>query len=220
MTLSSLQQVSGENTEQRVEEQCSLYKRTQCIHSMPPSISWSNRLASCNGPTQPPQGPQLLLINPVPCSSHYKVHPLSSHYVDHTPLSSHYVDHTPLLTLCGPHPSPHIMWTTPLSSHYVDHTPLLTLCGPHPSPHIMWTTPPQPLRASLSTAFSRACDIVSNNSSGSFIEMKGDMEVHCMCLVYIIPQGYVYALTKESIHVQMPSRHACICHNKLHATSE
>ena len=140
-------------------------------------------------------------------------HPLSSHYVDHTPLltlcgphpsphimwntplSSHYVEHTPLLTLCGPHPSPHIMWNTPplltlhgphpLSSHYVDHTPLLTLCGPHPSPHIMWTTPPQPLRASLSTAFSRACDIVSNKSSGSCIDMKGDMEVLCVWCVFL-----------------------------------
>ena len=56
----------------------------------------------------------------------------------------------------------------------MDHTPS-SHCGLSP-PHITWTTPPQPLSASLSTAFSRACDIVSNNSSGSCTATKEERD--------------------------------------------
>lgn len=51
--------------------------------------------------------------------------------------------------------------------------------------YMMWTTAPQPDMASLSTALIRACDIVSNRSSGSRLGSHSASHIPYSCSVHV-----------------------------------
>lgn len=66
--------------------------------------------------------------------------------------------------------------------------------------HMMWTMTPMPDTASLSTAFSMACEMVSNRCSGSMLGSQRDSHIPYICSVQ------VPLTTKSSVTMGQPIR--------------